>query len=155
MTDKELIQAARTCQRTRGCGRCTLFNECPGRAAYLAMAADRLEALLAENERMVQTAVIARADGGITITCQSFGWISVEERLPEAELETATADEPDDAITCELSACVLVVDRTGEVRVARYELGPYFQGWQENGRAVGEVTHWMPLPEPPSTEGVE
>lgn len=56
MTDKELIQAARVCQRTRGCGGCTLFKKCPGRAAYLAMAADRLEALLAENERLLDSA---------------------------------------------------------------------------------------------------
>lgn len=138
MNDSYIIQVMRHCGKFSNdmltCKGCPADGDgCAG--AYLA-AADRLEALLAENERL---------------KAQLPKWVSVKERLPETELETATADEPDDAITCEISVRVLVVDRTGKVRVARYELGPYFQGWQENGRAVGEVTHWMPLP---STEEV-
>lgn len=140
MTDNELIRMLRTCPYTE-CPNCEVRAVCDNfdnnNGRLDAFIADRLEALLDEVERLKD---------------QLPKWVSVEERLPETELEMATADEPDDAITCEISVRTLVVDRTGKVRVARYELGPHFQGWQENGRAVGEVTHWMPLP---STEGVE
>ena len=61
-------------------------------------------------------------------------WISVKERLPESEKES-----------------VLIALRWGGVDI----------GWCEDGRwrsefvneyEDGEVTHWMPLPEPPEEE---
>lgn len=62
-------------------------------------------------------------------------WISVEERLPE--------DYED----------VVIIMRNGAsswYRVAYREYG----GWSFGGgrRAPDEVTHWMPLPEPPKEE---
>ena len=53
-------------------------------------------------------------------------WISVEERLPEAEVD------------------VLVTDDNGYVYVSRYHVGS-ISFWS----AMKEVTHWMPLPAPP------
>ena len=61
-------------------------------------------------------------------------WISVDDRLPESGKES-----------------VLIALRWGEVDI----------GWCEDGRwrsefvneyEEGEVTHWMPLPEPPKGE---
>ena len=62
-------------------------------------------------------------------------WISVEERLPE--------DYED----------VVIIMRNGAsswYRVAYREYG----GWSLGGgrRVTDEVTHWMPLPEPPKEE---
>lgn len=62
-------------------------------------------------------------------------WISVEERLPE--------DYED----------VVIIMRNGAsswYRVAYREYG----GWSFGGgrRVTDEVTHWMPLPEPPKEE---
>ena len=62
-------------------------------------------------------------------------WISVEERLPE--------DYED----------VVIIMRNGAsswYRVAYREYG----GWSFGGgrRVTDEVTHWMPLPEPPEEE---
>ena len=56
-------------------------------------------------------------------------WVSVEERLP------APTENP-----------VLVYDCTG-VNMAWYS---YAMGWTYRTRLPGvEITHWMPLPEPP------
>ena len=61
-------------------------------------------------------------------------WISVDDRLPESGKES-----------------ILIALRWGEVDI----------GWCEDGRwssefvneyEEGEVTHWMPLPEPPKEE---
>ena len=61
-------------------------------------------------------------------------WISVDDRLPESGKES-----------------ILIALRWGEVDI----------GWCEDGRwssefvneyEEGEVTHWMPLPEPPKGE---
>ena len=59
-------------------------------------------------------------------------WVSVEERLP------APTENP-----------VLVYDCTG-VNMAWYS---YAMGWTYRTRLPGvEITHWMPLPEPPKEE---
>ena len=69
-------------------------------------------------------------DNGVTVQ----EWISVTERLPESGKES-----------------VLIALRWGEVDI----------GWCEDGRwrsefvneyEDGEVTHWMPLPKPPTGE---
>lgn len=155
MTDKELIQAARVCQRTRGCGSCAQFNECPGRAAYLAMAADRLESLLAENERL---------------KVQVPTWISVAERLPENEKDVLIAfvrkDWRGDAHRCVGMAFHTDGKNTTEDSSYTWEVGyidmeydedtdAYIipEGWWETVN-FGEtfsavdmpVTHWMPIP---------
>ena len=69
-------------------------------------------------------------DSGVTVQ----EWISVKDRLPESGKDV-----------------VLIALRWGEVDI----------GWCENGRwgsefvneyDDGEVTHWMPLPQPPKGE---
>lgn len=57
-------------------------------------------------------------------------WIPVDERLPE------------------LGVDVLVLQRSGECEVA-WRRG-HDGNWSAYS-ALGEITHWMPLPEPPET----
>lgn len=68
-------------------------------------------------------------------------WIPVTERLPELETYVYSVD-------------VLFLDTDGVVRVgyANLELGNWKT--QETRRIIAKenVTHWMPLPEPPKGE---
>ncbi len=56
-------------------------------------------------------------------------WISVKDRLPES----------DDYVLCYRDSCGLS---------SRIMVGFYLRGKWTCG-AIGNVTHWMPLPEPP------
>ena len=73
-------------------------------------------------------------------------WISVEDRLPE------TNNKRDD-VPC------LVFDKYWGIVVRHYS--PYQACWngEDNDyytEAIGgEITHWMPLPNPPSPDGRE
>ena len=61
-------------------------------------------------------------------------WISVKDRLPK--------DDED----------VLVIDDTGRMAVSCYFFSSYGSWLWENRDdqvLLGEVTHWMPLPNPP------
>ena len=80
-------------------------------------------------------------------------WISVKHKLPELHMETCV-----DGTDYFVSEDVLVyhVDEYGELRqiVANYEVDDtehLYTGWVETweGRKLKDVTHWMPLPEPP------
>ena len=68
---------------------------------------------------------------GVTIT----KWIPVAERLPESE------------------KCVLVYSKDGGVAEGKYNAR--FNEWVQfrwNVTKLRNVTHWMPLPEPPEGE---
>ena len=153
MTDKELIQALRCCEKLNGCCVCPA-REDDCRGVSYGHAADRLEALLAENERRAQTAVIAKADGGITITCQSFGWISVEERLPEREAEYIVVVKFKYDCEKDFNVAVDLADYVQESSGYIDNHWATVNDWYD-GQQYMHVTHWMPLPELPSTEGVE
>lgn len=66
-------------------------------------------------------------------------WISVKERLPE-----------------ELTEVIAFTEGTGQgVSMAFMENGMWLDGYSGRGIILLQqelVTHWMPLPEPPSTE---
>ena len=117
MTDKELIQALRMCAREHNW------------AAEII--ADRLEALLAENERL-------------------------KEQVPKWR----PVSEPPETIPCiagtEYSEAVNVLTSGRKVLTAIYNGhefitdADFWEAWDE------EITHWAPVPMPlPSTEGVE
>ena len=83
-------------------------------------------------------------DNGVTVQ----KWISVAERMPDTEAERY---EEEDGSTYEYEVSQWLWGITAEkmqVRV-RYETGPVFQGWYEEDGKTWEITHWMPLPEPP------
>lgn len=73
------------------------------------------------------------------------GWISVEERLPECE------DVGE-------SEALLFLTSEGRVEAGYFGRGSvwrdvYFRHYRTSvGRDASDVTHWMPLPEPPKGE---
>lgn len=79
-------------------------------------------------------------------------WIPVTERLPV--LNTDDYEEPDGSrMQFEVSEDQWVITTSGYQTKARYETGVVFQGWVgEYGKTVRNVTHWMPMHEPPSGE---
>ena len=79
-------------------------------------------------------------------------WIPVTERLPA--LHTDDYEELDGSrMQIETSDNQWVVTAYGYQTKARYETGVVFQGWVgECGETIRNVTHWMPLPEPPKED---
>ena len=75
-------------------------------------------------------------------------WISVVERKPPTSVFTPGQGQSPQVY-------VLVCDTKARMAVA------WFYGYQNgsvrcvSGKAIGEVTHWMPLPSPPSAEKEE
>lgn len=102
-------------------------------AETMKQAADAIEDLnkLVENSNKAYKAVYQN------LAVRIPRWISVEERLPEAECG-------------DFSKNVLVTDGK-YIAISSYfnceEMEPY---WCYTG--IGEITHWMPLPEPPKEE---
>lgn len=80
---------------------------------------------------------------------QLGGWITVTERMPV--LHTDDYEEPDGSrMQFEVSEDQWVITASGIQTKARCETGVVFQGWVGDlGETVRDVTHWMPLPEPP------
>jgi hypothetical protein len=69
---------------------------------------------------------------GLLQRTRTNGWIPVSERLPAEE-----------------SQCIVWHKRSGECRIAfRYE-GNWYEG---SILITANVTHWMPLPEPPEAK---
>lgn len=73
-------------------------------------------------------------------------WISVKERLPDLELEEILSEDMD------LFPCFAVV-RNERVRGNRYVTKVWYNGEifmdSDCFDVTCNVTHWMPLPEPP------
>lgn len=82
--------------------------------------------------------------------CDCNGWIDAKDRMPEDDLEPNSK-------RCEIRVLVCTAGRRGSVKkVSRtcYSWGPNNKTpvkerkWYWS-RDIGNVTHWMPLPEPP------
>lgn len=84
------------------------------------------------NMAMLQLADYLIANG---VTAQE--WISVTERLPEKQADV-----------------VALSNKNGGYMFVGYR--GYISGeWMENGALhIGDVTHWMPIPEPPKGDSV-
>ena len=74
--------------------------------------------------------------GGYCIGNGYLGWISVEERLPEKTI----------------TACLVYAD--GRTQVADWTHDKWGEDWwfYVDGEYDPEITHWMPMPEPPKEE---
>lgn len=72
-------------------------------------------------------------------------WFSVKDRMPEAA-ETVNKDSQDEF---SLSNSVLAFGNNG-FAIAMVERDEYHEIFVDmDGNYISEVTHWMPLPEPP------
>ena len=93
-----------------------------------------IEGLEADNERLRDMWAKAVSDAS-KADAQIPKWIPVTERLPESE------------------KCVLVYSKDGGVAEGKYNAR--FNEWVQfrwNVTKLRNVTHWMPLPEPPKGE---
>lgn len=127
MTDRELIQAMRVCEEMPGCAGCVFDGDCFNRAA------DRLEALMAENERLnIELQAMRNAANGYKKMIPR--WVSVDERLPENDER------------------VLALCQDGVIHDMRWNYPRWAWLDRMTGCAYFEqfCTNWMP---PPSTEG--
>ena len=66
-----------------------------------------------------------------------MGWISVKDRLPEMGVEVLGCVPDGNGGYASIGSCYL--DREGSIR-------------EYNEFEIYEITHWMPLPEPPTNE---
>lgn len=81
MTDKKLIQTLRSCQKAGSCLSCEAFTQCRGLEELQGQAANRLESLLAENERLtIELQAMRNAANGYKKLVPKC--VSVKERLP-------------------------------------------------------------------------
>ena len=71
-------------------------------------------------------------------------WISVKDRLPEAEREKFRGEYKDDELEVN---CML---KGAKIATTLYYDGI---GFKDGSGVHYTVTHWMPLPEPPGEEG--
>lgn len=95
-----------------------------------------MDALDAEIERLKQALHDARIENSgqaaeLERIREARRWISVLEKVPE------------------LGVDVLVLQRTGHCEVAWKDI---YDGNWSSFAALGEITHWMPLPAPPKKE---
>ena len=144
MTNQELAAALRKCGRVEGPGDCVACRFYKGDDAALciprmtAACADALEN--SESHVMALQQEIERLRGQI-----ERQWISVEERIPETTYDVMVlVSGTFGNVTFENTQMIGSILDDGEWFVNEYP------EWDNPG-----VTHWMPLPEPPSTEGVE
>lgn len=77
-------------------------------------------------------------------------WISVKDRLPEDDL-------PEGSKKMRIKVLVAIRNNKGvyTVRTQTRALGGSYhvsEEWEWGKHSYGDVTHWMPLPEPPETE---
>lgn len=152
MTDQELIQALRDEDIT----------DIRDMMNYMEEAADRLEALLVENEAMKdREKAYKELKQALERKCAAME--AVIDHLREATKmipKWRPASEPPETIPCiagtEYSEAVNVLTSGRKVLTAIYNGHEFiadvdfWEAWDE------EITHWAPVPMPlPSTEGVE
>lgn len=131
MTDKEILQALRCCAGTLDeCAKCHFRGKAKCTREIKLVAADRLETLLAENEHLLR-------DATEMIWCDARYEVPVDEDKCVLALVSGRYKNIEFHCACE---------------IATYseEEGWILENWPE--WVNPGVTHWMPLPEPPSTE---
>ena len=155
MTNEEIVKVLRGMAMDvfRTCEGCDLEENCSVRGCAILMAAtDAMENLQTENAALRRT--IDNLTSAQAVVLKEFeakleelaevkaerGWISVKDRLPE---QTDPAKK------------VLFITKTDGVFIGcYYKATAYdqFNGWYSMCVRIDNVTHWMPLPEPPEKE---
>lgn len=137
MTDQRLIKALRRCgSRIENCNGCFLYENCRRTNCIVPAipAADRLEALLAENEHLREVAKMASK------------WVSVDERLPElTEMDKYWIKQLGMEVAPEF---IVIVKGALIPSVLRFD----GKKWRDDNGTWYRVEYWCRLPKPPSTE---
>lgn len=129
MTDKELIQAFRECMKPaacRDCPRAYRGDSCNIESFEPTALVERLDALLAENERLnIELQAMRNAANAYKLMVPK--WVRVEERLPE-----------------HAGDYLVVLAGTLEMAVLDFDTLP--RSWTDGDGVEYAVTHWMPTP---------
>lgn len=161
MTDQELILAIRFCGNgSGGCARCPQKANCDD--ITMITAADHMERLLLEVEKLeelnnghelfedaLQSAIDALIRENKWLNSKMTKWVGVDEYLPVlTEKEIDLIEKFGIEFAPEYIVLIKGADNPTVLR---------FDGikWVDDNGTWYRVSHWMPLPEPPSTEGVE
>ena len=92
----------------------------------------------------------AKACDGRVSGCKHFnGWISVKERLPDLELAEAKSNDCDSYVCITAKRGFANKDQIFIIKAWYY--GDRFEN-DDGIDITDDVTHWMPLPEPPKGE---
>lgn len=78
-------------------------------------------------------------------------WIPVTERLPETKGITSF-DIDGCSYEWEKSCFVLGCDVDGDIHCVQYIKDEESQWWEDDPGEIFDITHWMPLPEPPKED---
>ena len=137
MNNQELVKALRVCNTFGGtCDGCPCYQggrcESPGLEV---LAADAIEALEAQHEADAKE--IEWLKKCVAELPRPQKWIPVTERLPEEEKSVLVYIEADEYMQ-------KVVFSPKNQQFNNYDSLPY-----DERNTFNEVTHWMPLPEPP------
>lgn len=159
MTDQELIKALRYCGSSdeASCRDCPAVKECHGSIGILTatIAADRLEALLAENAELniqIQKEIVKRVDVEAEderLKAQLPKWVSVDEYLPVlTEKEIDLIEKFGIEFAPEYVVLIKGADKPTALR---------FDGekWFDDNGTWYRVECWHSLHELPGTEEVE
>lgn len=76
-------------------------------------------------------------------------WIPVTERMPDMHI-----DEYEGSVF-EVSDTVLGRDCECEFYVVAFTVDDLHRGWVDAGGCFYDITHWMPLPEPPKSDALQ
>lgn len=151
MTDTKLIDALKCCaDYTPGCVKCPLIFDDDCRLNMKELAANRLEALIAERDFFRDLAEKRRCEKRYVGYNE---WVSVNDRLPESADHSVLVVVSG---VCENTngGCVIAFHDAIEIATYYRDCG----GWLVEAYPYWEnpnVTYWQYPPEPPSTEGVE
>ena len=104
----------------------------------------RIDRLKKQNE----TLTIQRNAWALTAKAMENKWISVDERLPEPSENCLVAAKVGDRVVIDLGSLVPGFDYTTNECCCEWMIT---NDWDEGEGC--EITHWMPLPEPPKMKG--
>ena len=147
---EELINKLRYCGNAVSCLHCPYWEGCAGSKEYLTEAADAIEELRKAVLRLENESGLY--DELPTVYIYPTKWISVEERLPEFKVNDSGVIHTSTVLYRrgkEKTVHLGYVIKTTVVNSNTEEIFVFNRWYDQHGELWEDVTHWMPLPEPP------